>query len=426
MTALDRTLSPPLKKIDNLLLAPPERLQLNENLSLYSFRHNNGNAIKLDIVFDDGKLTQPSPLINAACMDLLFSGTDKFSSFEIMEKLDSLGAYVSTSSDLNYSVLSVYCMDKYLKKVLEIVKDAIENVVFPENEISVYVDKKVNSFRVNKTKTSFRSNQCLNLCVFGENNPVGYQMNEPDIINISRGTLQEYKSNYLQFERCYMVLTHENSASVDAVSSVFGSLNSQKNSPRLALHTSPSDEYIYNIQHDDAVQAGVKVGKTTINISHPDYSKLAFANTILGGYFGSRLMSNIREDKGLTYGIHSSLVTIEQSGFLKISTEVKNDSRDLCMEEIQKEIRLLQEELVSDNEMNIVRNYILGRFQRSISSPTSLSTRFISLTNNQLDYSFYDKYLNDINHCTAKDVLEVSNTYLSVDSLYKVIVGNLH
>jgi zinc protease len=423
---INRTLAPALQKIENLNLSEPRSFRINSNLTLYSFHHTSGEAIKLDIIFDKGKLSQSASLVNTAFLDLLFSGTDKYSSFEIMEKLDSLGAYVTTASDLNYSVLSVYCMSKYLKQVLEIVKDAFENVIFPESELAIYKDKKINSLRVNETKTSYRANKVLNFNVYGDINPIGYSATEQNIKNISRGTLLKHKKDNFSFEHCYMVLTHENNSDIDDITSVFASLNSQPSRRRLELAIKPSSTLTHNIHHDNAVQAGVRVGKTTINIHHDDYSYLAFANTILGGYFGSRLMSNIREEKGLTYGIHSSLATIEQYGNLKISTEVKNDSRDLCMDEIQKEIKLLQTELVSDEEMTIVRNYILGRFQRSISSPTSLSTRFISLNNNQLDNSFYPKYLKEINDCSAEDVLRVSNTYLTFDSLYKIIVGNLH
>lgn len=130
--SLNRAQSPPSQKIENLHIPEPEKVVLNEHLAIYSFKHDSGDAVKLDIVFSDGQLSEEQRLINTACIDLLFSGSDNESSLSIMEKLDSLGAYISTSSDLNYSVLSIYCMVKYLDDVISIVKNAVETVSFPE------------------------------------------------------------------------------------------------------------------------------------------------------------------------------------------------------------------------------------------------------------------------------------------------------
>lgn len=183
-------------------------------------------------------------------------------------------------------------------------------------------------------------------------------------------------------------------------------------------------EQLFNyIEKSDALQSAIRLGTKLINRTHPDFPALQVVNTILGGYFGSRLMANIREDKGYTYGIGSGMSSMKYSGAIFIATEVGADVTRLAMTEIEKEIRILKTELVSDEELSLVKNYMLGSLLGSLENVFSHADKFKNVYLSGLDFEYYDRYTEVIRNITAKDVLTLADQYLSFDQFYKVIVG---
>jgi predicted Zn-dependent peptidase len=161
------------------------------------------------------------------------------------------------------------------------------------------------------------------------------------------------------------------------------------------------------------------------NKLHPDHHKLQVFNTILGGYFGSRLMTNIREDKGYTYGIGSGIISLQNSGYFFISTEVGADVTKDALAEIYKEIELLRTEEVSLEELDLVKNYMLGHFLKSCDGAFNMASLFESVDSFGLDYSFYDEYINTIKTITPKTIKELGVKYFKKSDLKEVVVGKI-
>ena len=177
------------------------------------------------------------------------------------------------------------------------------------------------------------------------------------------------------------------------------------------------------VEKEGAVQNAIRIGKRLINRTNPDYPKLTVLNTILGGYFGSRLMTNIREEKGYTYGIGSGLVSLSQGGYFFITTDVGAAVYEDAVKEIYHEIVKLQEELIPENELSLVRNYLLGSFQRSIDGPFALAERFKSILLSGLGYNYFENYLTVIKNITSEELKTLAQTYLLTSEMTEVIVG---
>jgi len=165
------------------------------------------------------------------------------------------------------------------------------------------------------------------------------------------------------------------------------------------------------------------MGLPFINRSHPDFPAVQVLNTVLGGYFGSRLMNNIREDKGYTYGIGSGIAAYKQAAALFIATEVGTDVCKAATIEIEKEINLLKTDLVPAEELSLVRNYMLGSLLGSLENVFSHADKFKNLYFSGLDYEYYDRYTDVVKSITAGELLKLANEYLDFDRFYKVIVG---
>jgi zinc protease len=178
-------------------------------------------------------------------------------------------------------------------------------------------------------------------------------------------------------------------------------------------------------ERPDAIQSAVKVGRVLFNKTHPDYFKFQVLNSVLGGYFGSRLMANIREDKGYTYGIGSGINNLVRSGYFFISTEVGADVTSSTLSEIYKELKVLRENLIPDTELETVRNYMLGNFLRSVDGPFSLGEKFRAIWEYGLDYSFFDEYFRVVKSVTPGELRDIANQYLREEDMIECVVGKM-
>jgi predicted Zn-dependent peptidase len=177
------------------------------------------------------------------------------------------------------------------------------------------------------------------------------------------------------------------------------------------------------IEKQDALQSAIRIGKMLFNKSHSDYIGMLVLNTVFGGYFGSRLMSNIREDKGYTYGIGSAVVSFLHAGYFTISSEVGTEVTQSAIKEIYYELERIQSELISNSELTRVRNYMLGAFLRSIDGPFALADRFKAIYFYGLDYEYYDRYIETIKTITPAELRNLANKYLRKDEMIELVVG---
>jgi zinc protease len=177
------------------------------------------------------------------------------------------------------------------------------------------------------------------------------------------------------------------------------------------------------IEKEGAMQSSIRMGKQLITRKHPDFFTMMLLNEILGGYFGSRLMKNIREEKGLTYGISSNLALFGQAGYFVIGTDVKREFTQQTIDEIHKEIKILQTELVTENELETVKNYMVGSFAGSLNTPFDITDRYKVIFSENLPLDFYQNYIPNIQQISNVMLLEAANKYLDVDSLFEIVVG---
>jgi zinc protease len=185
----------------------------------------------------------------------------------------------------------------------------------------------------------------------------------------------------------------------------------------------PATEKFYYIEKPDALQSAIRMGTPLFNRTHPDFPAIQVLNTVLGGYFGSRLMTNIREDKGYTYGIGSGIASLKQTGSIFIATEVGADVCRAAITEIEKEVNLLKTDLIPEGELSLVRNYMLGSLLGSLENVMSHADKFKNIYFAGLGYDYYDYYTDTIKTISADKLKELANQYFDFDNFYKVIAG---
>jgi predicted Zn-dependent peptidase len=189
---------------------------------------------------------------------------------------------------------------------------------------------------------------------------------------------------------------------------------------QISSSNNSKDDYI---EKPESIQTSIRIGKRTINKGHKDYFDLLLLNHILGGYFGSRLMKNIREEKGLTYGIYSSLNTFLNDSFFVIGADVNKENQQITIEEIKNELKKLREEKISDQELIIAKSHFIGSIQLDMANPFSVTEKIKNIRLNKLASEYYNSLVNRINALSSANLIEVAKTYLVDQELAIVRVG---
>lgn len=427
MSTLNRNLAPEFKTIDKIEVIRANEQKLQNGIHVYSLSAGSQEIVKLEFIFRAGMYQQPATLIASSVNTLLETGTRSFSANEISDGIDFYGSFLELQVDQDFASVTLFSLNKYLEESLKFIEELIKYPTFPEDEFKIHISNKKQKFAINSQKVNVLARRKFSELLFGETHPYGIDVKEQDFDRISTSELKDFFNRYYHPANCTIVASGHLPANLtETLNRYFGGQEwkagtGQTGVNRIAMVSNPVAKHF--VERPDAIQSAIRVGRLLFNKTHPDYCKFQVLNTILGGYFGSRLMANIREDKGYTYGIGSGLTNLVEGGYFYISTEVGADVTNQTLDEIYKELKRLREELVDDNELETVRNYTLGHFLRSVDGPFALADKFKSIWEFGLDYSFYDHYFKSVKEVTPKDLRELANRYLRDEDLLECVVG---
>lgn len=422
---LNRQNPPDIRPIGKYSIKEAESYSLSNGINLYAINAGNESLLKLDIVFNAGIIHQNKKCQASFTAQLLSEGTGKYTAAEIAEKLDFFGAYFQAKCNLDDSVITLYCLTKHFASCLPYVIEVLNDAVFPKEDLSIHKKNSIQKLNVNEQRNSFLVRRAFTQHIFGSDNAYGSFATEVNINAISRGDLLSfYQSNYKNGIKYILI---SGLLAPDTISIIQKYFDTDLFKPAGIkaveyIHNKPLSESIF-IEKANSVQCSIRIGRKLFNRNHPDFREMQLLNLILGGYFGSRLMKNIREEKGLTYGIYSALEAFQQDAVWYIDTEMNNELVELGVKEILKEIQTLRETLVGEQELQVAKNYMLGSFLRNTEGPFNLADRFKILKDYNLTYDYFYEFLEIIKNMQASQIKELANKYLNEKDLSTVIVG---
>lgn len=424
---LDRSIQPIIREPEQLEVPSPERRVMPNGVPLYILNTGDNEVVRIDLLMEGGRWQQTQRLQALFTNRMLREGTRRYSAAAIAEKLDYYGAWLELSSSSEYAYATLYSLNKYLPETLDIFESIIKEPLFPEKELGVIVDNNIQQFQVNSSKVDFLAHRALVNAVYGDKHPCGQLVQEEDYHLINPSVLQSFYDSYYHSGNCSIYLSGK--VSEDAIRRIevlFGSepfgkgfLKPEKNF--YIPVTSPGKRFF--TERTDAMQSAVRMGMISLDRRHPDYLKMRVLVTLLGGYFGSRLMSNIREEKGYTYGISAGIMPYPDSGLFVINTETANEFVEPLIKEVYREIDCLQNDLVSDKELAMVRNYMLGDMCRSYESAFSLADAWIFIHTSGLSNSYVRDAVEAVKTITSNEIRELASLHLCKETLKEVVSG---
>jgi zinc protease len=422
--SINRKIAPEFHLIESLHFPSYETLETKNGFKLYSLRAGSQPVIRLDLIFDAGLTKQVKVAESAFAASMLSEGTKNRSALNLAESLDYYGSYFQTRSNPDDAVATLYCLEKHLENCLPLFLEAISDSIFPEKELDIQKKNSVQKLLVNEKKNNYLCRKNYYKKIFGENHPYAAFSNKEDLEKIDKSGLITFHENHYKNGLKYLMLSGNYSdKSLHQIDTLISSINFL--APKLS---SQKHEIISNpgkvfIEKNDSVQSAIRIGKVSIGRTHEDFRRLQFLNLIFGGYFGSRLMKNIREDKGLTYGIYSVLEPYKEASTWYIDSDINTKNRESGLKEIYKEMAAIRENAIPAIELETARNFYLGSFLRSLDGPFSLADRLKIMIDNKLPNNYYPDFVTVLNNTNAKDLQELANKYLGEENIVELVVG---
>lgn len=422
---LDRTISPDFQTITSINIPPVQVITLSNGIPLYVVNVGEQPVIKVEFSFEAGNWQEPQNGVSLFTAKMISEGTSKHSSSEISEYFDKFGSFIESGQGLDRANFVVYGLKKHLPLLLPMVQELLTEAIFPEKELETIKNIQLQTLQVNSEKTAFIANKTFRKKVFGDIHPYGNSMTEEAIVGINQNSLIEFYKNYWQGKPYRIYLSGSvGEEEIKLIEQHFGSQKiSQLIDNQIFTNNIISKGESIVINKEGAMQSSIRMGKQLMTRKHPDFFTMLLLNEILGGYFGSRLMKNIREEKGLTYGISSNLALFGQAGYFVIGTDVKREFTQQTIDEIHKEIKILQTELISGSELEVVKNYMVGSFAGSLNTPFDIIDRYKVIFSENLPLNFYRNYIPNIGQISDIMLLEAANKYLDINSLFEIVVG---
>jgi predicted Zn-dependent peptidase len=357
---------------------------------------------------------------------MLTEGTLLHDAMTLNDLIDSTGAVFNHTADKDSASLVVITLSRKLDEVMDLAAEVLFKPSFPEDEFRMLMDKRLQSFLTGRQKTSVIGREQFYQALCGKHNPYGKITRAEDYESITTVIVSDFHSQFYRPENMYITVSgKEPDKAIPVLEKLFtgGGMKSWQKPviPDLAFETAPPGRIFAEVP--GSVQSSIRLGWRSITRNHPDYHGLQVANMILGGYFGSRLMRNIREEKGYTYGIHSVAGSFHGIGFITIMTEVANEYREETIREIRKEIHELRRNEVGTDEMQIVRNHLMGEIARMFDGPFNSAEAVRSIIDYDTDRNYFSKFIDTVEKITPGKIKELFITYFNIADAIEIVAG---
>ncbi len=420
----NRKIAPQYKISENITLPEINHLKLDNEVVFHHIPRGIDDAITLIINFHGGSWIQNKRLVSRITTKTLAEGTRNKSSAEIAEILNYHAVDIGYRSGNHANFIKIMLLRKHLPIILPLLNEILTYPAFPEKEIRQYLANEKQNYIIELEEVELVARNEFYKAVFGYNHPYGTYALPEDYDKITIEDLKNFHSRVFGYNN--LSIWAAGKLSDKDISLINKHLTLIHPAEKISFYPkpiTPEKEKLIRIKKNNSLQNAIYIGNSTITTNHPDFLALQFVIIALGGYFSSRLMTNIREEKGLTYGIYSYLDTDRMGSTIVIEASVKKENTDLVLEEINKEINKLQKNGLDKEELLTVKNYLLGNMLKLIDGPYALAYYLNRVYNLGLDENIIYNHIREIKNISNEKIIEIAHKYLKFEDFYKVIVG---
>lgn len=416
---------PLIKPITSLSLPVYQSERLANGMELYALPGGSEPVMKMEIVFRAGAVHERKPAVAEVMAGLLSEGTHHLSSADFAERIEFLGATLQTRGGVDTVRIKLFTLTRFFPQLIELVRDIIQFPAFDPQELKVYINNKLERLQIDLKKNEVLAYRHLTEAIYGKKHPYGRNSNPEDYLSITHHDLQDHHRHFILPQNAMIFISGAYGDNVlENIRQVLGSWKpAQPNGIAQAIIREPeSSSGYFEIDGPQSHQAAIRIGRKLFTQKHPDWSGLYVLNTILGGYFGSRLMTEIREHLGLTYGIYSGVDSFAEDGCFYISTETTTDNIKTVIQAVRAEVNKLMEDLIQENELQMARNYLMGHLMTQLDGPFSTLDQIRSMKIEHLGDESFGELVDTIQQINAQGLRELAIRYLDLDQWATIVV----
>lgn len=407
---------------DSVEMPVAECRTARNGVKIYTLNSDDFEVVRFSFIFRAGTSMQHKPFTASATVNMLSEGSHTMTGQEIAEKLDFYGSNYDANIDRDYTYISFVSLSKFFHETADVAREIILYPAFNTKELNIYCSKRKQELAIERQKIDVQSREIFGKALFGEHHPYGVSSHESEYDNITREDLVALYNELYTAENCFVVCSGRVSEDVlctieDIVTKLPLGGSCKVQFPEL-ITTHCIHQY-----DESSLLSSIRIGRLLFPRRHPDFVGMQVVATALGGYFGSRLMQNLREEHGYTYGVMVAMVNFEREGYLAIATQVAREHRDDALREIHFEIERLRNELMSEDELQMVKNMMIGEILRILDGPFGIADVTIENIMCGYDNQATEESMATILAITPEDIQQLAAKYLNTEDLVEVVVG---
>jgi zinc protease len=382
-----------------------------------------------ELVFRSGNATAANRAAGLAEMTATVArtGTAHKNSRQIEEALRGLGADLSSSAGSDSCAISFAGLADFAEPLLSLVNELAREAAFPEPEFERERRQKLEEVKLSRTEPGFLAGERLRKVLFGAHPYSIVSPSEAQVAAYQRDQLLSLYRDFYTPENALLLLVgdFQPDAMLASIEKVFGAWRGPKPQPSVfPAPANPRARRVYLVHVPGAVQTQILAGCHAITRKNPDWIRLGLTNSLYGGAFNSRLVMNIREDKGYTYSPRSGVNPLRQYGYFSVSAAVRNDVVAASLTEIFYEIDKLRSLPVPEPELLDAQNYLTGIFSMGLATQSGLLGQIAVVALNDLPDDYLETYRQKVRALTPVDLLETARKYLDSANMQIVVVGD--
>ena len=422
----DRSKRPSVTPFTSVHLDFPQGQTLSCGIPIWVINGGDEDVCRISVYVVGGTMHETRPLLSLLTPQMALEGSAQFDSRQIAELLDYYGAWKTVLNHDTMSELSLSSMSEHYHRILPLLVDGLAHATFPESEFEMYKQRYAASYATTRNRVKYLAGVEMRRLYYGDGHPLVADIDPQQLLQLTVDDIQAFYARFFHPSHCRLVLSGKVSDDMvrltdEAFSQWIDDTPAQKE-PAWSIH--PSDQMLSVVDKPGAVQAAVAMTIQAIGRTHPDYLALRLLCTVLGGYFGSRLMSNIREDKGYTYGINAFLSGRAEDGYIGVGTECDVRYTWQVIEEVKHEMQRLRDELIPLEELNLVRQFMLSDQVKTLDTPFNVASYVSSTWLYGVYPEYYNRQIDTVLHATPQLLQQVAQRYLNLDKLRIVIAGD--
>ena len=423
---LDRKTPPIVCDFESISLVPPQSSRLRNGIVMKEFDNPNLDLIHFSVMIRAGALYEPLRRISSTCYTLLRESHKSMTSNEIDAFFDYYGADVSISTEMNFVTLKALIPKRNCLKILPFLADLLIEPDFKEENLSRLLEKKIKDWEYQSKKTDNRVTQLLFHTFYGKLIPFGKILERADFDAITLKSIADYHRETCCAENIRIFVGGNVDQEIrDCILHAFERIPAHCPVPEL-----PEGSRFFQPQRivenwPQSLQTSIMLCRPSLPYTDPEVFGFRFMQTLFCNYFGSRLMQNLRETNGCTYGVSGSTLYYSAGSLFSIESEVNNGKVEVALDECFREMRRICGEPVGDEELELVRNYLVGNSLRSIDGTVAYMQTYMPWDDFGCDSTRFSDFLQEIRQITATDVQNLAQRLFRPEDYTVITVGNV-